>query len=142
MYHGITPPSLVHITTAESAAGILEVGLIRTMGSGGGRAATMFSPVSQTDRRAVGGMLHDCGAKGWTFDELGNTCHPWKPIAPWVQKPSDPAMFLTEEELRINEEEKRAARERTKAEAAERRAQRYESVEEYRDIHGQKLREW
>ena len=51
--------SLVHITTAESAAGILKVGLIRTMGSGGGRAATMFSPVSQTDRRAVGGMLYE-----------------------------------------------------------------------------------
>ena len=50
---------VVHITTAEGAAGILKVGLIRTMGSGGGRAATMFSPVSQTDRRAVGGMLHE-----------------------------------------------------------------------------------
>ena len=34
-------PSLVHITTAEGAAGILKVGMIRTMGAGGGRAATM-----------------------------------------------------------------------------------------------------
>ena len=58
-----------------------------------------------------------------------------------MQKPSDPANFLIEEELSINEEEKRDARERMKAEAAERRAQRYESVEEYRDIHGQKPRE-
>ena len=52
-------PSLVHITTAENAAGILKVGMIRSMGSGGGRAATMFSPVSQSDRRAIGGMIHE-----------------------------------------------------------------------------------
>ena len=66
----------------------------------------------------------ECGAKGWTFDELRKTCHAWKPISPWVQRPTDPSLFLTEEELRINEEEKRDAREKTKTEAAERRARR------------------
>ena len=84
----------------------------------------------------------ECGQKGWTFDELRKTCHPWKPIAHWVQRPTDPSKFLTEEELRINEEEKKAAREQIKADAAERRAEKYQTVDEYRELHGAKVREW